>query len=88
MRIVPRRAAIIAELQNVLEATMRIPVRLQKFEIMRVSAVSLALVLAVCVFVFPNPSSVRVLVALVAPLVVFRHRSNIRRILNGTESRI
>lgn len=51
-------------------------------------SITAALVLAVCVFVFPNPGSVRVLAALVAPLVVFRHRSNIRRILNGTESRI
>ena len=47
-----------------------------------------ALAMAVTVFVLRGPDPVALAVAATALLVVFRHRSNLRRILGGTERRM
>jgi glycerol-3-phosphate acyltransferase PlsY len=47
-----------------------------------------ALVLTTLVFAARGPDPVAVAAALVAALVVFRHRSNLRHILGGTERRV
>lgn len=54
-----------------------------------VSAASLcaAIALTAAVFALPHGMPVRVAAALVAALVLFRHRSNIARILKGEENR-
>jgi acyl phosphate:glycerol-3-phosphate acyltransferase len=47
-----------------------------------------ALVLTALVFAARGPDPVALAAALTAALVVFRHRSNLRRILGGTERRV
>ncbi|MBI2422083.1 MAG: glycerol-3-phosphate 1-O-acyltransferase PlsY [Candidatus Hydrogenedentes bacterium] len=46
-----------------------------------------ALALAVSVFFFPLPPVVRGVAVVIAALVIFKHRSNIQRILKGEENR-
>ncbi len=47
-----------------------------------------AATLAFMVFLFPVSLPLRLITVLVAILVIVKHRTNIKRILNGTESRI
>lgn len=47
-----------------------------------------AVALGVSIFVFPQSLAVRIATLVVTTLIVVKHRSNIKRILQGTESRI
>lgn len=47
-----------------------------------------AAAMAVAVFVFPASLAVRVLTCLIAALVIYKHRANVQRILQGTENKI
>ena len=47
-----------------------------------------AATLTVAVWVLPHDLPLRIIATLVAALVIVRHRTNIRRILRGTESRV
>lgn len=47
-----------------------------------------AIALAIAVYIVPTPIEVRVLITLVVLLVIVRHRSNLLRILAGTENKL
>lgn len=47
-----------------------------------------AAAMAVAVFVFPATLAIRILTCVIAALVIYKHRTNIQRILSGTESKI
>lgn len=51
-------------------------------------SVSGAVAMIIAILVFPNSAVLQVITVAVAVLVIVRHRTNIRRILAGTESRI
>jgi glycerol-3-phosphate acyltransferase PlsY len=51
-------------------------------------SISAAAALAIAVFFFPYDFALRVLVVLVAMLVIFKHRSNVQRIVKGQESKL
>lgn len=51
-------------------------------------SVAAAAGLAILIFVFPATLPLRVMTVIIALLVIFKHRSNIGRILRGEESRI
>ncbi|HEX72993.1 MAG TPA: glycerol-3-phosphate 1-O-acyltransferase [Candidatus Hydrogenedentes bacterium] len=51
-------------------------------------SIAAALAMSVAVFCVPLSTPIRVMTLLVAALVVFKHRSNIARILRGEENRI
>lgn len=47
-----------------------------------------AAAMAISVFVFPVALPIRVITCVVAALVIYKHRSNVQRILAGTENKI
>jgi glycerol-3-phosphate acyltransferase PlsY len=47
-----------------------------------------AITLSVAVFFFPYSLALRILVVLVAILVIYKHRSNVQRIVRGQENRL
>lgn len=51
-------------------------------------SIAAALALVAIVWIRPYPVAVRVIAAAIAALIIFRHRANIRRILDGTENKL
>ena len=51
-------------------------------------SVCAAVALGVSIYALPNPWPLRVVVTLVAMLVIVKHRSNLRRIIKGEESKL
>jgi glycerol-3-phosphate acyltransferase PlsY len=51
------------------------------------ASISAALAFVVAIFLLGGPVPMRVIAVLVAVVIVWRHRSNMQRILNGTENR-